>query len=44
MRINFNNVYRFAMDTTSEATDKAHAKSETSTEPTSEDFAGTDTV
>ena len=44
MRINFSNVYKFAMETTSEATDKAQANKETSVKPRSEDRPGTDTV
>lgn len=45
IRIKRSSVYKFAIDTTREATDNAHASSETNTEPSSELFeGGTDTV
>ena len=37
-RMSFNNVYKFAIDTTREATDNAQAKSATKVEPMSELF------
>lgn len=36
IRISRNNVYKLAIDTTREASDKAQAKSDTKTNPTSE--------
>lgn len=36
IRISRNNVYKLAIDTTREASDKAQAKSDTNTNPTSE--------